>query len=94
MNFTSNLYKTEWLELVFQNRNKTYGAYELRLHNNQTTVKSLIIASILFTSLIISPMVYDQLFKEDIVVDNPIVERPDTTFSIASLSSWFDTTPD
>jgi len=82
INFTSNLYKTEWLELVFQNRNKTYGAYELRLHNNQTTVKSLIIASILFTSLIISPMVYDQLFHVDVIADNPIVEDPITVVNL------------
>ncbi|MDB5012254.1 MAG: hypothetical protein JWQ25_456 [Daejeonella sp.] len=67
MNFNSNLYKIEWLELVFQNRNKTYGAYELRLHNNETTIKALVIASVLFTSLIVSPLVYDQFFKGDIV---------------------------
>ncbi|MDB5121671.1 MAG: hypothetical protein JWN56_2889 [Sphingobacteriales bacterium] len=67
MNFTSNLYKTEWLELVFQNRNKTYGAYELRLHNNETTIKALVIASVLFTSLIISPLVYDQFFNGDVI---------------------------
>lgn len=27
-----NLYKSEWLELVFDNRNKDYGAYYLRQH--------------------------------------------------------------
>ena len=74
INFTSNLYKSEWLELVFQNRNKSYGAYELRLHNSQTTVKALIIASTLFTSLIISPMVYDHFFKKPVIEDSgPII---------------------
>lgn len=28
-----DLYKPEWLELVFADRNKAYGAYELRRHN-------------------------------------------------------------
>ena len=31
-----DLYKSEWLELVFENRNKAYGAYELRQHNGRT----------------------------------------------------------
>lgn len=63
------MYKTEWLELVFQNRNKSYGAYELRLHNNETTIKALVIASVLFTSLIVSPLVYKQFVKGDLVED-------------------------
>ena len=74
INFTSNLYKSEWLELVFQNRNKSYGAYQLRLHNSQTTVKALIIASTLFTSLIISPLVYGHFFKDPVIEEAPPVE--------------------
>ena len=31
-----NLYKSEWLELVFDDRNKNYGAYELRKTYAQT----------------------------------------------------------
>lgn len=69
INLNSNLYKTEWLELVFQNRNKSYGAYELRLHNNETTIKALIIASVLFTGLIVSPLVYKQFTKAKVVED-------------------------
>lgn len=40
ISFTQNLYKTQWLDLVFQNRNKAYGAYELRKNNGDTTVKA------------------------------------------------------
>ncbi|WDF57011.1 energy transducer TonB [Mucilaginibacter sp. KACC 22063] len=36
-----DLYKSEWLELVFENRNKNYGAYELRSHHAETTLKAL-----------------------------------------------------
>lgn len=63
INFNQNLYKTKWLDLVFQNRNKTYGAYQLRQHNSETTVKALVFASVLFTGAIISPMAYNQFFK-------------------------------
>jgi protein TonB len=36
-----DLYKFEWLELVFENRNKGYGAYELRQHHNRTMVMAM-----------------------------------------------------
>jgi protein TonB len=36
-----DLYKLEWLELVFENRNKGYGAYELRQHHNRTMVMAM-----------------------------------------------------
>ncbi|MBE9586252.1 energy transducer TonB [Mucilaginibacter sp. JRF] len=38
-----NLYNTEWLDVVFKNRNKSYGAYELRKHNGTNMLKSLLI---------------------------------------------------
>ena len=63
INFTENLYKSQWLEIVFQNRNKAYGAYALRNQNSETTIKALIYASALFSTLIVAPVVYDQLFS-------------------------------
>jgi len=36
-----DLYKFEWLELVFENRNKGYGAYELRQHHNRTMIMAM-----------------------------------------------------
>ncbi|MCC8407489.1 energy transducer TonB [Mucilaginibacter sp. UR6-1] len=38
-----NLYNTEWLDVVFKNRNKSYGAYDLRKHNGTNMLKSLLI---------------------------------------------------
>jgi len=37
-----DLYKFEWLELVFENRNKGYGAYQLRQHNSRTMVMAML----------------------------------------------------
>jgi len=39
-----NLYKTEWLDLVFDDRNKEYGAYYLRQHYAGTMVRAMGIA--------------------------------------------------
>jgi protein TonB len=36
-----DLYKSEWLELVFENRNKNYGAYQLRQHHNRTMILAM-----------------------------------------------------
>jgi len=41
-----NLYKSEWLELVFDDRNKDYGAYELRKTYAPTMVRAMIITFI------------------------------------------------
>jgi protein TonB len=41
-----DLYKSEWLELVFENRNKRYGAYQLRKNHNRDMVLAMTITFI------------------------------------------------
>jgi protein TonB len=48
-----DLYKSEWIELVFEDRNKKYGAYELRQHNGRTMVKAMLIAFISVISIVL-----------------------------------------
>lgn len=52
-----DLYNAEWLELVFENRNKEYGAYDLRQHYAGNMVRAMIIAfsglTILFAAIIL-----------------------------------------
>ncbi len=43
-----DLYKIEWLDLVFENRNKTYGAYYLRQHYASNMARAM---GITFTAL-------------------------------------------
>ncbi|MEO8795502.1 MAG: TonB family protein [Daejeonella sp.] len=74
INFNENLYKDKWLDLVFQNRNKSYGAYALRHQHSETTVKALILASSLFTLLIISPLLYNKFFKANIELKAEVPE--------------------
>ena len=45
-----NLYKTEWLDLVFDKRNKSYGAYELRNSYSTTMTKAIGITILGFVS--------------------------------------------
>ncbi|GAB2692618.1 energy transducer TonB [Mucilaginibacter koreensis] len=48
LNTKFDLYKTEWLDLVFTNRNKSYGAYELRKHSGDYAMRALVITASLF----------------------------------------------
>lgn len=59
-NNSSNLYGSEWLALVFSNRNKNYGAYVLRTESSSITVKALLIVVPVFVSLFVGPMIYAQ----------------------------------
>lgn len=76
INFNENLYTNQWLDLVFQNRNKSYGAYQLRKHNNETTTKGFLYACILFSSVIILPWVYGQMAHTMPAIEIPQLPDP------------------
>lgn len=52
-----NIFKPEWIDLVFEGRNKEYGAYQLRSENPKTTVKALILGIVLFSLAVASPKI-------------------------------------
>jgi protein TonB len=60
-NFASNLYKSEWIDLVFKNRNKSYGAYMLRSESSSITLKALLLTVPVFIFIIAGPSVYKKL---------------------------------
>ena len=52
-----DIIKNQWLDIVFEGRNKIYGAYELRKSNRKTTVKALVIGSLIFSAAIAAPLI-------------------------------------
>jgi protein TonB len=62
LNSKFDLYKTEWLDLVFADRNKTYGAYDLRIHYGDNMLKALAITMVGFTVAAVSLTI---AFKHD-----------------------------
>lgn len=52
-----DIFKNQWLDIVFEGRNKSYGAYELRKENNKTSVRALIVGSILFSLAVSAPLI-------------------------------------
>jgi len=69
-----DLLKKQWLDIVFEGRNKSYGAYELRKSNDKTTFRSLIIGGIIFTLLVSIPVLANLLpdDTEDTTLDQKI----------------------
>ena len=70
ISFTQNLYRVQWLDLVFKNRNQAYGAYELRKNNAVTTVKAFFSAAAFFSSLVITPWLIHQISKTNTAAEN------------------------
>jgi len=66
LNSKLNVYSTEWLDVVFANRNQSYGAYELRKNYNSRLIKALLIASTVFIGAVSAPLIYERLKGEDI----------------------------
>jgi protein TonB len=67
-----DLIKNQWIEIVFEGRNKLYGAYELRKTNRKTSMRALIIGSVLFSLAISAPLIASYLPKGGEEEDNDI----------------------
>ncbi len=69
-----DLLKNQWLEIVFEGRNKLYGAYELRKTNGKTTTKSLIIGAVIFVFLVSIPVLANLIpdSSDDTTLDQKI----------------------
>jgi protein TonB len=76
-----DLYKPEWLELVFAKRNKEYGAYYLRQHSAENTVKAMGITffsviSIILTLSLVTRSKPAELFKNTVVTLSDVKPPP------------------
>ena len=74
-----SLYESNWINLVFENRNKEYGAFQLRMETLKTSLRALTLGILLCTTLIVLPNIL-HLIKGEIVPipittdwDKPIV---------------------
>lgn len=70
-----DILKDQWLEIVFEGRNKIYGAYELRKTNSKTSLRALIIGSLLFAIAISAPLIISLIpdsSDEDLTLDTKI----------------------
>ena len=68
MNSKLNIYRKEWLDVIFAGRNKMYGAYELRNLSNRATNIGLGIVVSFAVVLIAGSYGYNKYFKKMIPV--------------------------
>jgi protein TonB len=52
-----DLFKKEWLDIVFEGRNKCYGAYDLRKTNGSTTLRALLVGAVIFSIAVATPKI-------------------------------------
>ncbi|WP_316818895.1 TonB family protein [Pedobacter nyackensis] len=64
-----DLFGNGWLDVVFNQKNKSYGAYVMRRESSANTVKALFIASSLFILLFLSPKIMS-LIKGSETIDD------------------------
>ncbi len=74
-----NITKDEWLELVFEGKNKEYGAYQLRKEDSATTTKAFFTALVFVTTLVTLPILLSSFGEKRVVKpidlnDDPILE--------------------
>ena len=71
-----DLLTRKWIDIVFEGRNKAYGAYELRKENPKTTLRSLLIGAIIFSVAVSAPLIISLIpdfSKDDATLDQKIV---------------------
>ncbi|MCX6226706.1 MAG: TonB family protein [Bacteroidia bacterium] len=59
-----NIFSDEWLYLVFEGKNQAYGAFQLRLKSNKRHQISILIAFIIFTVSVCSPMLIKKIMPK------------------------------
>lgn len=62
-----NITKDEWLELVFEGKNKEYGAYQLRKEDGATTTKAFFTALVFVTTLVALPILLSSFGEKPVV---------------------------
>ena len=63
-----SLYETKWTDLVFENKNKEYGAYQLRQESSKTSFSALFLA-LLFIATLASLFMLISKFQNPVIID-------------------------
>ena len=71
-----DIFTNQWLDIVFEGRNKAYGAYELRKTNTKTAIRALILGAVVFAVAVSAPLILSLLpdsSDADTTLDTKIV---------------------
>jgi protein TonB len=65
-----NVFNQSWNEIVFEGRNKEYGAFQLRQENPKTTLKALFFGTVVCATLVSIPLI-SSLLKGEVAANMP-----------------------
>lgn len=82
LNSKLDLFGQNWIDTVFEGRNKNYGAYELRSKQSVVTIRAFFIGSALFALVISIPVISKYVAKNSGVADKPL----DTQITMVDLA--------
>lgn len=75
-----NIYDTNWIDIVFENRNHEYGAYEIRKSSNRNSILG-IVGMFSFLGFAFGLIMLFSSFKDN-YIDKPSMTIPQDTFFI------------
>jgi protein TonB len=78
----SSIYETSWINLVFENKNKEYGAYQLRQENSKTTLTALFMGLLLLAALGSVSILINKFRAIDPVETEPTIYEPFTVVDL------------
>lgn len=67
-----SIYGQKWLDLVFEGKNKAYGAYQLRQESAQTSGKAFVCGVVLISGMFFIMSSFSER-KEPVIISKPIV---------------------
>jgi len=76
-----DLLTRKWIDIVFEGRNKAYGAYELRSESPKTTIRSFLIGAFIFALLVSMPLIIS-LLPEKSEENNDVLDQKIVTIKL------------
>lgn len=77
-----SIYENKWIDLVFENKNKEYGAYQLRQENSKTTITALFMGLLLLAALGSVSMLINK-FRTPVINEPEVISCPIVPVNIA-----------
>lgn len=68
----NDLFSEEWCDLVFDQRYREYGGYELRTNSSKRHFKALLIAGMLFVLVVVAPFLVKQILPKKVERDTKV----------------------
>lgn len=84
-----SIYSKPWIDLVFENKNQSYGAFQLRQKSDETTLLAFCLALTIVATMITIPMLLGSFSPNpDYQVTTPTIEFP-----VVQVSNYKPTPP-